>query len=207
MAYGLGFLVQDVNGYKQISHTGGLQGMVTQITMIPELHLGIIVLTNQEEGLAFNSITNQIKDSYLGIKGTDRVTQYAAIRKMNLSQSGKVVDSVWAVVNAVARKGGQIDTATYTGTYSDDWLGDIMISAKGQQLWFISKRSPKLTGEMLPYKGNAFVVKWRDRSMHADAFVLFSMDENGKASGMTMKPVDPDTDFSYDFQDLSFHRK
>src|SRR3984957_13308335 len=48
-AYALGFLVNDVKGYKQISHTGGLEGMVTQITMIPELQLGIIVLTNQEE--------------------------------------------------------------------------------------------------------------------------------------------------------------
>jgi len=43
--------------------------MVTQITMIPELKLGIIVLTNQEEGFAFYSITNQIKDAYLGSRG------------------------------------------------------------------------------------------------------------------------------------------
>jgi hypothetical protein len=71
-AYGLGFGISDVKGYKQLSHTGGLEGMVTQITMIPELNLGIIVLTNQQEGGAFTSITNQIKDSYFGITGTDR---------------------------------------------------------------------------------------------------------------------------------------
>jgi CubicO group peptidase (beta-lactamase class C family) len=207
-AYGLGFALQDVKGYKQVSHTGGLQGMVTQITMIPELQLGIIVLTNQEEGLAFASITNQIKDAYLGVKGTDRVTQYAAIRKMNLSMGSKVVDSVWAIVNArIARGTALPDTAAYGGTYTDPWLGDVMISAKNGRLWFDAKRSPKLTGEMLPYKGSSFVVKWTDRSMHADAFVVFNMDENGKAAGISMKPVDPNTDFSYDFQDLSFHRK
>jgi hypothetical protein len=41
--------------------------------------------------------------------------------------------------------------------------------------------------------------------MDADAFVIFSLDENGKASGMTMKTISPLTDFSYDFQDLDFH--
>jgi CubicO group peptidase (beta-lactamase class C family) len=46
--YGLGFSISDVKGYKQINHTGGLEGMVTQITMLPELNLGIIVLTNQQ---------------------------------------------------------------------------------------------------------------------------------------------------------------
>jgi len=46
-----------------------------------------------------------------------------------------------------------------------------------------------------------------DRSMDADAYVLFSLDERGIATGITMKPVSPLTDFSYDFQDLDFHRE
>ena len=75
--YGFGFFLNDVKGYKQVVHTGGLEGMVTQITMIPELKLGIIVLTNQQEGGAFASITNQIKDAYFGITGTDRVAEYS----------------------------------------------------------------------------------------------------------------------------------
>ena len=43
--------------------------------------------------------------------------------------------------------------------------------------------------------------------MDADAYVLFSLDERGVAMGMTMKPISPLTDFSYDFQDLNFHRE
>ncbi len=59
---------------------------------------------------------------------------------------------------------------------------------------------------MLPYKGNTFVVKWIDRSLDADSFVMFDLDNNGKASHMTMKPISPLTDFSFDFQDLDFTR-
>jgi len=204
-AYGFGFFILDEKGYKEVTHTGGLEGMVTQITMIPELNLGIIVLTNQQEGGAFVSITNQIKDAYFGIKGTDRVKEYSAGRNEGIGEEKKLLDSIWREIDEARKKSTNTDSIYY-GTFTDKWLGDIVISQKNGKMWFDSKRSPKLTGEMFPYKGNTFVVKWRDRSMDADAFVIFSLDESGKASGVTMKAISPLTDFSYDFQDLDFHR-
>ena len=41
--------------------------------------------------------------------------------------------------------------------------------------------------------------------MKADAFVMFSLDQEGKPSGFSMKAISPLTDFSYDFHDLDFH--
>jgi hypothetical protein len=210
-AYGLGFGISDVKGYKQLSHTGGLEGMVTQITMLPELRLGIIVLTNGEEGVAFSAITNQIKDAYLGIPGRDWVSQYATLRKRQLDEDKKLTDSISRDVASVEKsRAGKSDTAgfsLYMGTYRDAWLGEVSISLRNGRPWFASRRSPKLSGEMLPYKGNSFIVKWTTRSMNADAYVIFSLDERGRASGIRMKPVSPLTDFSYDFQDLDFHRE
>ncbi|HVU95972.1 MAG TPA: serine hydrolase [Puia sp.] len=207
-AYGLGFGLSDVKGYKQVSHTGGLEGMVTQITMVPELQLGIIVLTNQEEGLAFNAITNQIKDGYLGMTGTDRVKEYAAVRRRQLEEEKKVVDSIYKGINfASGAAVTEASVAAYVGTYRDAWFGDVVISMKGGRLWFDSRRSPKLTGELAPYRGNTFIAKWRDRSMNADAFVLFDLNERGIGRVITMKPVSPLTDFSYDFQDLELKRQ
>ncbi len=206
-AYALGFGVSDVKGYKQVSHTGGLEGMVTQVTMIPELNLGIIILTNQQEGGAFGAIANQIKDSYFGISGTDRVTEYSTRRKNDLTQAKKVTDSIWnEISNQQKANSNKVEFAQYIGKYSDSWFGEIAISNKGGKLWFDSKRSPKLTGELLYFKGNTFVVKWKDRSMDADAFVSFSLDEHGKGDGIKMKAISPLTDFSYDFHDLDFKR-
>ena len=143
----------------------------------------------------------------MGRKGDDWVTLYSTNRKQQLSFANHLTDSIWHEIDKVQASGkANADITLFTGTYKDVWLGEITISVKNGKPWFDSKRSPKLTGEIFPYKGNTFVVKWRDRSMDADAFLNFSLDEEGKGSGITMRAISPLTDFSYDFHDLDFHR-
>ena len=72
----MGWFLSDVKGHLQVQHTGGLIGTVTQFTLIPDLKLGIVVLTNQQSGAAFNTITNTVKDSYLGVQGRDWLKNY-----------------------------------------------------------------------------------------------------------------------------------
>jgi CubicO group peptidase (beta-lactamase class C family) len=205
--YGLGWRLSDVKGYKQVGHTGGLAGIVTQVTLIPEIKLGIIVLTNQQSGEAFTAITNTIKDSYFGIKGVDRIKQYRESSEKNITEAEKITDKIRKDIelqqtNTVTKT----DYTPYTGTYSDKWFGEVTISLKNGKLRFDSKRSTKLTGELLAYKGNTFIVKWDDRSMDADAYVMFNLDNTGKAAEIKMKAISPLTDFSYDFHDLDFNR-
>ena len=207
-AYGLGWGLRDIKGYKQVSHTGGLPGMVTQVTIMPELNLGIIVLTNQQSGAAFTSITDQILDSYLGINNTDRIQENYKRIKSYTEYAKKITEKIWNEIYDLqnSNKSEQINLDLYAGTFKDNWFGEIVISKKNNKLWFASKRSPKLTGELLFYKGNTFIVKWNDRSMDADAFVMFELDNSGEASAIKMKAISPMTDFSFDFHDLDFFK-
>lgn len=207
-AYGLGWNLTNAGGFLQVSHTGGLNGIVTQVTMIPEIKLGIIVFTNQQESAAYNSITNTIKDAYLGVRGNDWVDSlYESLVQRN-TNARKVTDEIWAKVEShSANTDIFIDHSVYTGIYTDTWLGDIHINSIEGRLRFRSVRSPGLRGDMFYYTGNTFVVKWDDRYMDADAFVIFTLDREGKAISFTMEPVSPLTDFSYDFHDLSPARK
>ncbi len=207
-SYGLGWGLSDINGYKQVTHTGGLSGVVTQVTLLPEIKLGIIVFTNQQVGAAFTAITNTIKDSYLGIENVDRVKENYDRLKQGEANAGDVTSKVWKKVEELKNSGVKpADLSSFTGVYTDNWFGDITISIKDNKLWFASKRSPKLIGEMVYYGGDTFIVKWNDRSFDADAFVKFELDYNGKGAGIKMKAISPLTDFSYDFQDLNFYKK
>ncbi len=202
--YGLGWFLSDVKGFKQVTHTGGLEGIVTQTTLFPELNLGIVVLTNQQSGAAFTAITNTIKDSYLDIPYINYVEFYSKREKENIDQADKTTVAVWATVANNLNEKKKIDLKNYEGFYVDNWFGKIELSVKKGKLFFKSLRSPQLVGEVFFYKDNTFAVKWNKTSFNADAFLYFKMDEKGKPYGLKMKPISDLTDFSYDFQDLDF---
>ncbi|MBW2961900.1 serine hydrolase [Mesonia aestuariivivens] len=204
--YSLGWFVSDVNGgYKQVSHTGGLLGTVTQFTMIPELDLGIVVLTNQMVGSAFSSITNTIKDSYLGYKDRNWVEKYGEKNEEWITYNDSIKTVVYKQVEKIKNKPA-LETSKILGTYQDDWFGEITIKKEGNELQISSARSSQLTGKLLPYSLTTYIAKWDNRSFDADVFVLFTLNEKGEASEITMKPIAPITDFSFDFEDLHFYK-
>jgi CubicO group peptidase (beta-lactamase class C family) len=206
-AYGLGWFLSDVRGYKQVTHTGGLAGIVTQHVLLPELGLGIIVFTNQQSGAAFSAISNTIKDGYLGVRGQDWVKTYADAERKGFAEADSVRRKVAAAIEAQKNKyKSGFDFSPYLGTYRDAWFGDIVLSVRDGKPWVASRRSPRLSGELLPYNAQTLVARWTDRSMDADAFLIFSVDRDGKPSGFRMEAISPLTDFSFDFQDLDLKR-
>lgn len=205
--YGLGWQLQDMNGKLEVSHTGGLEGIVTQTMFYPQEKLGIVILTNQQSGAAFRAISNTIKDFYLKNPSTDWVKTYDDMMKINVEEADVITDEVWKTVEANQKnKAIKFDSKSVIGTYKDNWFGDVVIYEKKGKIIFESKRSPQLTGEMSFYKDNTFAVKWYNRYFHADAYVYAEM-KDGKMTGFKMKAISPLTDFSYDFQDLDFTRK
>jgi CubicO group peptidase (beta-lactamase class C family) len=205
--YGLGWGLSDVKGYKQVTHTGGLAGIVTQVMLFPEINLGIIVFTNQQVGAAFSAISSTIKDSYIGVKGYDWVKILHDRVAAGEANAQKIMAEVnKGIEEKIKSNAGQFSIAPYVGIYKDPWFGEIEINIKNGKPWLASKRSPRLNGELFPFKGNTLIVRWTDRSMDADAYVIFSTDMEGKPSGIKMNAISPLTDFSFDFQDLDFKR-
>ena len=54
--YGLGWRLSDVHGFREVSHTGSLAGMRAWTLMLPELELGIVVLSNGSSSSARTAI-------------------------------------------------------------------------------------------------------------------------------------------------------
>ncbi|SFT16288.1 CubicO group peptidase, beta-lactamase class C family [Zhouia amylolytica] len=204
-AYGLGWFIGDKQGKIVISHTGGLPGMLSKTVLVPELNLGIVVLTNSwPGGNAYSSIPETILDSYLEIEKRDWIKKLADNAKNTGHESDSVTTRVWKVI--AENKTSPIDIKNYTGTYRDPWFGEVAISLKEGKLWFTSLRSPKLNGPMFYYKGTTFAIKWEYREMHADAFATFNLNEDGKGISIQMKGISPNIDFSFDFHDLNLKR-
>ena len=190
-----------------VSHTGGLIGMLSKTILVPDLNLGIIVLTNTylDGAGVFSAVTQSILDKYLGLDNFDWIETYAKRLNQGGNESDEVVAKIWATVEKANTS--ILNINNYVGIYKDPWFGKIEIYKKEETLWFRSLRSPKLTGQMHYYGANTFVAKWPDSGLtDADAFVMFNLDENGIAQGFKMKGISPAIDFSFDFQDLDLKR-
>ncbi|MDV7698891.1 serine hydrolase [Chryseobacterium soli] len=206
--YGMGWFLSDVKGHKQIQHTGGLIGTVTQFTLIPDLKLGIVVLTNQQSGAAFNTITNTLKDSYLGIADRNWLKTYGERMTKNEAFYEKQKKEAFAKSETFKKeKNSQPKAEQFTGKYNDVWFGDVEIVQQGSTYRISCANSPRLKGELLPYSNNSFIIKWDDRSYDADAYIIFNYDENGKAESAKLKAISDVTDFSFDFDDLDLKKK
>ena len=204
--YGLGWDLQDIRGNLLVSHTGGLPGMLTSVTLVPDLQLGIIVLTNTEDGGAalFSTVRQTILDSYLGLDNFGWTARIARNFQARAGTGDSVTRKVWAAV--AAAKNTAVNNDNFTGVYEDKWFGKVNVFMKNNQLWFAAARSPKLNGALQFYNANTFAVHWAYQDMPADALVMFTLDENGNAQGIRLKGISPNIDFSFDFQDLDLRR-
>jgi CubicO group peptidase (beta-lactamase class C family) len=203
--YGLGWFLGDMNGNMTVSHGGELPGMVSQTLLIPDLNLGLVILTNSSSGSGLvYGVIQMIIDSYMALDEYDWIDHYHKHFLSQQNNADAINTKVWETVKS--NKKIKILPDDYIGIFEDKWFGKIEIFKKNDKLWFKSYRSPKLNGEMYYYKSNAFAIKWEYQDMNADAFAIFSMDEEGKAQSIKMKGISPNIDFSFDFQDLDLHR-
>ena len=200
LGYGEGWFLSDYRGRKLVWHTGGWPGMVSRLTLVPGQDLGVVVLTSAEAGSAFNAITMRVLDAYLDAPRTDWVAAYAASVAKSRAKADESWDKHVAARDANSKPSLPLDG--YAGTYRDPWYGDVVISRSGQGLQVQFSKTAQLLGDLEHWQHDTFLVRWRDRSLNADAFLTFSLDPDGKITGARIVPISPLTDFSFDFQDL-----
>ncbi len=202
--YGLAWFIEDYQGALRVQHTGALVGMVSAVSLLPEQHVGVIVLTNQQSA-GRGAMLASLLDAMLGKTSRDWVALYQQLSADQAKQEAKADRDADAAIQA---SGGHafLPLDAYVGLYHDAWRGDATVRRQGEKLRLVFSRTADLQGDLQVMKGNVFVVRWDDRSLKADAVVNFRTGFDGAVSGMTMAPLSPTTDFSFDFQDLDFTR-
>jgi CubicO group peptidase (beta-lactamase class C family) len=201
-AYALGWGLTEYRGFKTVSHTGGLMGYVSRVTLVPDLNLGVVVLTNQQSGGAFQSLTYRILDHYMKAPATDWVGAFKKSEEMSLARAAEVEKRLASTRDAGSKP--SLPVAKYAGRYTDAWYGDITISQEADKLVIRFSHTPLLVGDLEHWQHDTFVARWRDRSLDADAFVTFALKPDGRIDQMKMVAVSALTDFSFDFHDLLF---
>jgi CubicO group peptidase (beta-lactamase class C family) len=197
--YGLGWALRDYHGHKIVGHSGGLQGFLTRVLMVPDEHLGVIVLTNFDTADGpMNAIAYHVVDEYLGVKGTDWIAAWKANDDEEHRKSDEVMKT--AATERAANSQPSLPLEKYAGAYEDAWYGPATISYRDGKLIFRLDKSDDATGDMQPWQHDTFKVHWTLE----DAYLTFALKPDGTVDHFTMKAVSPLADFSFDYQDFYF---
>lgn len=202
-AYGLGWAIEDYHGYKKLGHGGGILGMVSQVTLVPEKKLGIVVLSNQQAFSGLSAITHEVLEDALNLEDKDWVEELATKHF-----EGKQKAYANAAPEKPKHKQKALKNSDYVGVLNDPWYGDVSITEKSGKLRIQFTHSEALTGTLEHFNGNHFIVRWDEPLLEADAYISFEMSPQNELISAKMRAVAPQiTDFSFDFHNLTLSAK
>lgn len=158
--YGLGWFLEEYAGRKIVAHTGGVNGFVTSVCLVPEEKLGIIVLTNTDANNFYEALRNEIEDAFLGLPYRNYSKVFLGFHQQEEEQKAKeykiIRDSI-----ALNPKTALPITA-YTGTYKHDVYGTMEIRQEEGKLIMRFEHHKGRYGTLEALGGNRFFCTYND---------------------------------------------
>ncbi len=203
-AYAFGFRVADADGQWTVSHTGTLGGMYSMMMLLPDRRSGFVFMINGEGGTARTVLGEALLKLFtapgksLGVDGyADDLERPAAAGAAAAPQAPALPDASKRVPVTAAQ------LQPWLGTWRDTWFGDVRICPAGEGVEWRSAKSPKMHG-MIGALDGRYLLHWDDIAVDLDAWLDFA--GSGDAKTLRMAKLDPDGDFSSDYEDLAFVR-
>lgn len=198
-AYALGWFIQEYRGQRLVAHDGGLIGQVTRHAMLPELGSAVAVYSNVEDGAVSIGIRNAILDRLIGAPPFDWLA--AMQRRLDAQQRAALKESGGGAPTKPAG-GPSLPLSAYADRYRDPWYGDVVVKVKGDGLTIDFTHTAVFKSALTPWGPDTFRTNFPPDAGE-DAVVMFKV-AGDKVTGVTMKPLSPLADFSFDFQHLNF---
>lgn len=180
--YGLGLDINDRAGKIVVSHTGGVDGFLSSVMIVPEEKLGIVILTNTDQNSFFQDITKEIRDSYLNLPYRGYTYQSLKNNRQQKLEEKKQLDSLKNLINPKNKPA--LPLASYAGSYANELYGDISIVLEKGSLVIRFSHHPQLTGKLDALKDNTFLCTYSSPTYGIKTFPFYV--KEGKVTGFTL---------------------
>lgn len=189
-AYALGWRIQDYRGQRMVAHSGGVDGLRSLVTMLPEENLGVIVFANAEVPAPW-VMTHLILDLYQDETDTDR---YDAARIWWAEEQEKRNPN--SDITPVPNTAPSLGFEAYAGRYHSDLYGDIEVAQENAKLKLMFPHTKSFSAELTHWHYDTFRIVWRDPVI-PDGLLTFVLDAQGNVAEMRLdQPNLLDVDFS-----------
>jgi CubicO group peptidase (beta-lactamase class C family)/D-alanyl-D-alanine dipeptidase len=182
MAYGLGWSLRDYHGRFLVTHGGVIDGMRTEIGMVPEDSLAIVVLANLDGTNLPTALLYRALDTYMGAPARDWSKLLLDARDKAQARSDSTRKKFES--ERVANTRPSLPLESYVGVYSDSMYENIEVKYDGKAL--VATMGPSYTGDLSHWHFDTFKVTWRDPSLGSSYFT-FVLGADGKVKELKMQ--------------------
>ena len=191
--YGLGWGLSDYHGKMRVGHTGGYDGMITAVTMIPEEKLGVVVLTNGTRS-PIMAATYYALDQFLGVETRDWSAEQLEHVLAREAMDGRIEERI---NKRVIGTEPSLKDSDVTGPYYSDLVGGIQISRKGEDLRLDFEHHPLLSATLTHWHYDTWKINWdEDQAWFSFGTIKFNTDNNRKVTGFDFDV--PNDDFFFE---------
>lgn len=155
-SYGLGWGVSDYHGRLSIGHTGGYDGMISEVRMLPHEKIGVVVLTNGIRS-PITAITHYTLETLLGLEVRDWSAEILARQARLPDEDPRIT----AIKNSrVMGTKPTLNLNKIIGTYHSVIYGNITVSHFNNKLRLEFERSPELAATLSHWHFDVWEIKW-----------------------------------------------
>jgi len=191
-SYGLGWGLSDYHGRLKVGHTGGYDGMITAVTLIPDENLGVVVLTNGVKS-PIMAATYYALDRFMGLEIKDYSTEFLNRANNNAAQDTRIQDRKQ---KRVLNTKPTVLKQDFVGAYRSDIYGDIHIVEKDNTLKLIFDHSPLLSASLTHWHHDVWEIHWdHPQAWFSFGTIKFNTDNNLELKGFDFDV--PNDDFFF----------
>jgi CubicO group peptidase (beta-lactamase class C family)/microsomal dipeptidase-like Zn-dependent dipeptidase len=200
-SYGYGWRLSDVDGVRRVAHTGTLNGMYSALTLFPGKQAGFVFMINGD-GSRARTVLNQALSTLFTAPGR-ALPARTIIEQLKAGDAGANAGAGAAFTKLPMRSlAAPAAFREWLGRYRDPWFGEISLCERDGHVKFAAVKSPEMVGDVMRV-GDRWLVDW-DTLVDEEPWLTF--EKSAAATTLTMAKVDPDGDFSSDYEDLRFTR-
>lgn len=179
--YGLGWALEDFHGKMKVSHTGGYDGMISAVTMIPDEKLGIVVLSNGMNPPA-SAVTNYAINAFLGLEEKDWSAQMLEQSKKQKAEDKRITAREEKRVTGTKPS---MPLEKYAGIYNAPVYGKIEVKQENGNLKLYFEHTPELSATLEHWHYDVWKMKWdKIHAWFSFGTIQFLMDNNLQIKGL-----------------------
>lgn len=194
--YGLGWVLQDYEGKEIIYHTGGVNGFLSSVALVPSEKLGIVILTNNDQNSFYTSLRWEIIDAYLNLPYRNYDEYYFNLYVKERNKRNSLIkawrDSVEMKISF------PVPVEEFVGKYMNETYGIAEIKQNQEILILSLEHHSKLIGQLEYIGNNRFLCTYSDPT-YGIKVIPFEI-EKGKVKSFELYVDDFIDPFPYKFE-------